>query len=183
MKVFLYTRRSFERAVRAGVFGDRKVELLGGVPHVMSTNPPHVYVVRRLAGLLVVLFQPETYTIHAAQPVSLSGGWMPNPDISVVSSPADAYLDHLPTPGEVRLVVEVSDSTYAQDRGKKLKRYARAGIPEYWIVNIPDRFVQVFTGPRGDAYDHVAVFHEGERVQGLAVDDLLPPRGGAAQDG
>jgi Uma2 family endonuclease len=175
MKTFRYSTGSFKRAVQARVFGDRKVELLGGVPHVMTTRPPHVYVVTRLPDLLAGPFPRDAYKVHSEQPVALGRGWMPYPDASVILAPADAYLDHLPTPREIRLLVEVSDTTYALDRGKKLKRYARAGIPESWIVSIPDRFVQVFTDPQGNRYGTSAVLREGEFVMGIAVEDLLPP--------
>ncbi|MBX6314146.1 MAG: Uma2 family endonuclease [Isosphaeraceae bacterium] len=179
MKVFRYTPRSFARAVEAGVFGDQKVELLGGVPHLMTTNPPHIYVVRRLAGLLAVVYPADHWTIYEEKFVKI-GSWMPQPDISVIRSPASQYLPRLAEPADIRLVVEVSDMTYALDRGKKYRRYAAAGIPEYWIVNLNDQFVQVFRDPEGSGktaqYRSSATSHEGEAIGAIAVADILPPK-------
>jgi Uma2 family endonuclease len=174
MKTYRYSPRSFERALRAGVFGDRKVELLGGVPHVVTTNPPHVFVVRRLATLLAGVFAPDLWAIYEEKFIAL-GTWRPQPDIAVVAHPAEAYLDHLAGPDEIRLIVEVSDTTYAVDRGRKYRRYARAGIPEFWIVDLPDRFVEVFTDPQGDGYRSTATHRDGDAVRGLALADMLPP--------
>src|SRR5690606_32683006 len=103
------------------------------------------------------------------------GTWRPQPNIIVLTIPTGAYLDHLAGPDEIRLIVEVSDTTYAVDRGRKYRRYACDGIPEYWIVTIPGRLVEVFTDPKGDGYQTTTTHREGDALRGLAVTDMLPP--------
>lgn len=174
MKTFRYSARSFERAVEAGVFGDKKVELIAGVPHVMTTNPPHVFAVQRLASLLRGVFPADAYTVHEEKFVAL-GGWRPQPDVAVIRLPSDAYLPRLAGPEDIELLAEVSDTSYPLDRGRKLRKYAASGIATYWIVSLGDRIVQVFTDPQGSRYRSSTTYREGESVLGIAVDDVLPP--------
>jgi Uma2 family endonuclease len=76
------------------------------------------------------------------------------------------------------LIVEVADSTLAFDRRRKLALYARNGVPEYWIVNLPDACVEVHRQPAGETYGERRVFHAGETIEvggaTIPVADLLP---------
>jgi Putative restriction endonuclease len=80
------------------------------------------------------------------------------------------------------LLIEVAETTLDQDRGKKLAAYARGGIPVYWIVNLVDRQVEVYTGPRSDGYANgvdfttglnVPVVVDGIEIGQIAVSDIL----------
>ena len=88
-----------------------------------------------------------------------------------------------PGPADVALLVEVAESSLGMDRGEKLRAYARAGIPVYWIVNLVDRQVEVYTDPVNDRYagrqdyrpgQAIPVLIDGQAVGDLAVDQLLP---------
>ena len=81
------------------------------------------------------------------------------------------------------LLVEISESTLATDRGEKLRTYAKAAIPIYWIVNLVDRQVEVYTGPGVDDYatrqdflpgQQVPLVIDGQQLGQIAVDDILP---------
>lgn len=174
MKTYRYTPRTFERAMAAGVFADRKVELLGGRLHEMTTNPPHVWAVPNLVDVMRTLYPRDAFKVQQEQFVAL-GTWRPQPDISVLDVPHTHYLDHLAGPAEIVLLAEVSDTTYRLDSGAKLRRYARAGIATCWILNLPDRFLQVCADPREGRYTRVTIFREGDVVEGIAVAGLLPP--------
>jgi Uma2 family endonuclease len=76
----------------------------------------------------------------------------PIPDLSILRWRADDYLDAHPTPEDVFLVIEVAGSSITLDREHKLPAYAKAGIPEYWIINIPAKKVEVYRNPLGDTY-------------------------------
>jgi Uma2 family endonuclease len=82
-------------------------------------------------------------------------------------------------PAEVRLIVEVSDSTWAKDRGKKFRLYAEHGIPEYWIIRLDRREAHVFTEPAESRYRHSILYGESDSIpiegSSLAVADWLPP--------
>jgi Uma2 family endonuclease len=87
-----------------------------------------------------------------------------------------------PTAADVRLLVEVSDTTLRFDRGKKLKAYARFGIPDYWILNLRERRLEVYRDPAGPEYRSVALYIEEQVVSpreapnaSIQVADLLPP--------
>ena len=75
----------------------------------------------------------------------------PEPDAAVVRGNIDDYKRRHPGPGDVALVVEVSDTTYGDDSGEFLRQYAAAGIPLYWIVNIARRRIEVYSSPSGSS--------------------------------
>jgi Uma2 family endonuclease len=111
---------------------------------------------------------------------------VPEPDIAVAVGPEDLYDDAHPTFADMRLTVEVADSSLVEDRTMKLRIYARHRIPEYWIVNLVDRRVEVYTRPRAGrvpAYrvrtdygpgEKVPVVLGGDTLGGISVDDILP---------
>jgi Uma2 family endonuclease len=107
----------------------------------------------------------------------------PEPDIAVIRGSDADYRHRIPTSADVTLIVEVSDSTLSQDRGNKLVAYATARIPVYWIVNLVDRQVEVYTGAATGAYQSCTVFKPGQSVPvmidgqprvSIAVDDIVP---------
>lgn len=178
--IFRYTPRSFQHALDAGVFGEQKVELVGGVPYIMTQNPPHVFVVRRVAGLLRDILPRDRWTIDVESPIELVDS-LPVPDAAVLRHPDAQYLGRLARPEDLRLLVEVADTTWTRDRGPKWRRYAGAGIPEYWIVRLDRRTVHVYTDPdmSTSEYRRSVRYHAGDAVpfEGaqLAVTDMLPP--------
>src|SRR5262249_30190275 len=111
----------------------------------------------------------------------------PEPDFAVVRGDESAYLARHPGPADIGLVIEVSDSTLDGDRADKGRIYARAGIASYWIVNLIDRQVEVYTAPSGPTAnpafgqrvdyrvgDSVALVLDGASVAQVAVQELLP---------
>ena len=111
----------------------------------MSRNPPHDSTLDRLEDLIRALL-PAGWRLRGQKGVALATG-QPEPDVAVVLGPAARYDDHHPGPGEIALVAEVSETTLPVDRGPKMRAYSRAGIPVYWIVNLVDRQVEVYTDP------------------------------------
>jgi Uma2 family endonuclease len=107
----------------------------------------------------------------------------PEPDLVVVVGTEDDYPKSHPKAADARLVVEVSDTTLRFDRNRKRPAYSRAGIPEYWIINLPKRCLEVYRDPSGSRYLTATVHAITEIVAPLAapdaqlrVVDLLPPR-------
>ncbi|MCA1684596.1 MAG: Uma2 family endonuclease [Planctomycetia bacterium] len=103
------------------------------------------------------------------------------PLLDSVPHPDLAWLHHedhsarRPTPEDVLLVVEVSDSSLPKDRGLKARLYAEAGVADYWIVNINDRCVEVRRDPQDSSYRSVEVFTAGQDVRPLAFPDVALP--------
>src|SRR5262249_5979356 len=121
--------RQFRCMLAAGVFDDQKVELVGGRIFAMTDQPPHVFAVRRLHKALDALLLPEHWTIGEEKPLLIGRHWAPKPDIAVLRGPDTSYATRLPRPDDVALLIEVADTTYSRDRGRKWRRYAAAGIP------------------------------------------------------
>jgi len=128
---------------------------------------------------------PAGWHIRIEKPVRIPAREsMPEPDVSVARGVPDDYLDLDPGPSDVALVVEVADSSLEADRQLAVT-YGAAGIPVYWIVNIPDRQLEVYAGPVAGAYppptilgesDTVELVIGGQVVGRIAVADLLPKR-------
>ena len=145
--IFRLSVDQYHELMRAGVLMDGDpVELLEGVlVRKMTLYPPHTGTVLSLRRRIEPEL-PSGYRYRAEQPVVLGDG-EPEPDgVIALGTPADDFVFHPPA-ADVRLVIEVADATLARDRTIKLRSYARAGIPAYWIVNLIDRQVEVYTDP------------------------------------
>jgi Uma2 family endonuclease len=96
----------------------------------------------------------------------------PQPDIALLKPRPDFYRDAHPRPSDVLLLVEVADTTVGYDRLRKLPLYARAGIDEYWIVNLPDAVIEVYRVPSGEGYRETLEFRSGDSVAPEAFPDV-----------
>jgi Uma2 family endonuclease len=123
------------------------------------------------------------FRVLPERPIRLSDLTELQPDVLVVRGDRKTFETRYPEPSDVALLVEVSDATLTYDRGRKLAIYARAGIAEYWIVNLIDRRLEVHRDPAGDVgYRTTLLILPGQQIDPLfapgkpvAVDDLLPP--------
>jgi Uma2 family endonuclease len=150
--VGLLTVEQYHHMIRAGVFenGD-KIELLEGVLVPKRTKyAAHRFATQILKCLLDPMIQGRNFFVDIQEPVTTQDS-EPEPDVVIVSGSRRDYLrqDRHPSPAETAIVIEVADSSIEVDRGVKKRIYARAGIREYWIVNIPERCVEVYTDPTG----------------------------------
>ena len=119
--VYRFTVSKFNRLAATGVFDDDRVELLGGVPTMMTTCPPHDYAVTRFGDFLEDCLSRERWTVREEKPIRLGRFWQPLPDIVVVRGAAKDFSTRTPEVLDIALLVEVSDTTYAKDAGKKLR--------------------------------------------------------------
>src|ERR1700722_7311439 len=160
-----WTRDEFYRLADLGLFRGQRAELIDGVIMVLSPqNWPHAITVDRAAKLLDRLLAPA-FWVRSQLPLSFGPMTEPEPDVSVVTGGPKDYQDH---PTFAVLIVEVSDSTLAYDRGPKASLYARAGIADYWIVNLVDRKLEVRRTPVADA---TQVYGHGY----ASLTELIPP--------
>ena len=170
-----FTVDEYVRMAEMGIIGpDEKVELIDGeIVTVPPMGDAHALSMRRGMHLLIVKFDGRA-VISAQLPIGLGKRSMPEPDFCVLHWDPRFYADRQTTPADVYAIVEVSDSRLAFDRGKKLGVYARAGIPDYWIVNIPDDVIEVYRGPHDLGYAPARTVRRGERIALLAFpDDLI----------
>jgi len=136
----------YERIGRAGILTeDDSVELLEGlIVEKMTKNPRHDSMIDLLAQMLTRLLPPGWFP--RAQNVLLTADSAPEPDLVVTHGDPQDYWNHHPTAGDVALVIEVAESSLLRDRRKR-RIYARAGIAQYWIVNLVDNQIELFREP------------------------------------
>ncbi|HEY2589250.1 MAG TPA: Uma2 family endonuclease [Tepidisphaeraceae bacterium] len=167
--LFPLTVDQYHDLIRAGTLSEADpVELLEGILlYKMPKNPPHAAITTAIRDAIALLLPPQ-YHARSEQPVTLPDG-EPEPDAAVVRGRAKDYMSRHPGPDEVPLIIEVADSSLDRDRGIKLRSYARAGIREYWIVNLIENQVEVYTDPDpvasgGPTYRGKAVYVQGNSV-------------------
>lgn len=182
-----FTLDEYHRMIGAGVFvKNDQFELLDGwIIAKMPHNPPHDLAVSLgLRQLTSCLPSPWFCRVQSAVTLTTSE---PEPDLAVVLGPERRFAASHPTPSDIALLIEVADSSLADDRREKGALYAQANIAEYWIVNLVDRRVEVYTNPTGpvadpeyrqrrdfDANTSVPLTIHGQIVATIAAADLLP---------
>lgn len=177
----------YQRMIETGILTlDDKVELLENyVVLKMPRNPPHDGTVQLVDESLLPLV-PKGWRLRVQLTLVLPDS-QPEPDFSIVRGDARSYLTRHPGPADVGLVVEVADSSLLRDQRDKTRIYARGGVPCYWIVNLVDRRIEVYTQPSGPtavpAYasfqlyqpgDAVPLVLDGNTVCSVPADQLLP---------
>jgi Uma2 family endonuclease len=163
-----FTRVDFDKMIGAGIIGeDEHVELIGGAIVQMSPEgPSHAATIDVCADLLRRAFG-ESFTVRVQDPLVIDPDAEPEPDLVVVPGrPLDYFNEH---PRTAALVVEVAGSSLVYDRRVKASLYARASIPEYWIVNLVDRVVEVHRAPSGSGYEDVSMLRAPDAIRPLAA--------------
>jgi Uma2 family endonuclease len=150
------TVADYHRLGEAGILGeDDRVELLEGQLVDMSPiGPRHALAVDALNELLVFAVAGRAH-VRVQNPVTLDNGSEPQPDLTVVRRPWSGYPRAHPGPADVLLLIEVADSSLELDLGAKRAIYARAGIAEFWVVDLTTDTVLVHRDPDGDGYRSV----------------------------
>ncbi len=176
-----WTRDECRQLMELGILEEARFELIGGdiVPK-MTQHERHIYTCKQVQKALEAIF--GTDYVRLAAPIAIGEYEEPEPDAAVMQRPLIDYLRlGTPLPEEVRLVVEVSDRTLRQDLGAKKTQYGRAGIAEYWVININARTLHVFRGPTESGYAQETILSPEDAVSPLAapkavvaVADLLP---------
>ena len=169
----LFTVDDFAHMGEAGILAeDDRVELIDGeIREMTPIGPAHAAIVDRLAELLLGhLAGKANVRIH--NPIRLGRYTEPQPDLVVARRRTDYYAGRHPEAGDVRLVIEVADSSLPYDRVEKAPRYAGAGIPEAWLVDVPGETVTVYTGPDPGGYASQRLLRRGEVVASAAVAEL-----------
>jgi Uma2 family endonuclease len=157
------TVKEYDLMYEAGIFQpDERIELING---------PHIAYVAILTELLIEKFARRA-TIFTQLPIVLNSDSEPEPDISVLKWKKDRYFSGKPTACDVHALIEVADVSLAYDREVKLPLYARASIPEVWILKVQDRQLEVYRHPKDDRYTEKQLLQPSDTLALLAFPDV-----------
>lgn len=150
----------YHRIVETGILSERRVELLAGkIIEMPPEGPLHRKMTDSIAEYLRKKLQDRA-KIYESHPITLFDS-EPESDIAVVKLPVSLYDYRHPSAAEIYLLIEISDSTLEKDLEEKRIVYAKAGILEYWIVDLKARQLITFRQPSGDNYQIKQTYSQG----------------------
>ena len=181
--LFRMTLERYEKMVASGAFTEHdRVHLINGfLVKKMTQGDPHC-VADDLCRVALTHVLPPGWFVRSNKPVRLPPNSKPEPDHVVARGAIRDYVSRSPGPADVALIVEVALSSLAEDR-MQADLFAAAGIPVYWIVNLVDAQIEVYSSPSSAGYSSridflagqsVPVVIDGVQVGLIAVDDVLP---------
>lgn len=156
----------YHAMIEAGILNeDDTVELLNGkIVDISPIGRFHAVCVSNLAEFFIPKLS-RLYRCRQEQPITILTGSEPEPDFVVATRHPHLYLDHHPYPEDIHLLIEVADQTLKRDQEAKLAIYARAGIQEYWILNLVERQLEIYTQPDNT----LSIYKEGQTLQESAM--------------
>lgn len=186
--IYRLTVEQYHEMIRQGILGeDEPIEFLEGwLVRKMTKNPPHTTSVGLTADALGALRRGQEWYLNTEGPVTTDDS-EPEPDVAVIRGKRRDHAQRNARPKDTLMAVEVAESSLHRDRTIKKRIFARARIPVYWIVNLVDRCVEVYTDPTGPAAEpdyrqrqvygeaeEIPVILDGQEIGRIAVRDLLP---------
>lgn len=173
-KSVMWTREDCKRLENSGFLPDRWELVRGEIISKMGTNLPHAMMAQCMADWLTAVFLSGRILPPCSIDVAPEDNPTsePEPDITVLKRAA-RELGRNPGPGDIELIVEVSDSTLAHDLGPKAWLYARAGVPEYWVIDVKGQRLHVHRDPGYAGYASTRVFEADGEVSPLARPDAV----------
>ena len=171
-----WTVEEYYKMAELDLFGDKRVELLEGeIIEMSAMGRPHVNTVRLAAHLLETALG-DGWFVQLQAPIRFHKRSEPEPDLAVIAGRWQDYDTEHPT--TAALIIEVSDSTLYQDRKYKGSLYAKEGVADYWIINLPKRQIEVYRhpikdqeAPYGFSYGNSMVLKPGETIAPLINPD------------
>jgi Uma2 family endonuclease len=166
-----FTADEFERMVALGIFReDERLELIGGeIVEMAPIGHRHGACLAQLTKRLV-LGAGDRALVWIRGPARLGVDSVPEPNLALLRP--RSYRTRTPEPGDVLLVIEVSESSLRYDRTTKLRLYAGSGVPEYWVVSVEGEWIDVHRSPEADGYRERRRVSRGQIVAPIAFPDL-----------
>lgn len=171
---FRLSRDRYHQMIESGIFGeDERIELIeGGLVTMSPIGAEHSGIVDQLSEILVDQLARRA-VVKVQGPIQLDDHSEPEPDVVLSKPRRDYYKRSLPQPADVLLVIEVADSSLAYDRTVKMPLYAQAGIAEAWIVNLIDRWIEVYRDPSPAGYTTMLKILPGRAIAPQAFADVI----------
>jgi Uma2 family endonuclease len=144
----------YYKMAEAGILTDpRHVELIDGeIIDMAAIGSPHAAVTNRLGRLFARALRDEAALVNVQSPLRLDRYNEPQPDVMLLRSRDDDYRGSHPSAADVLLLVEVSETSLAYDRGIKLALYAKFEVPEVWIIDLSGSAIEIYREPKDGAY-------------------------------
>jgi Uma2 family endonuclease len=179
-----FTVDEFVRLVEADAFGTTRVELLNGRIYFMTQREAHMLAISKGGRALEKIRRSSDWVVSQGT-LRLDRFSAPDPDLMLLPVPEGTASHLWPLPV---LLIEISDTTYRKDSGIKLRKYAHAGIADFWIENLREKRIEVYRNPQNPTgklkdcrFESVTFYRCGETIAllerrdvSLAVEDLLP---------
>ena len=181
-----FTRSEVDQMLDSGIFAGQRFELIDGeLIDKMGQNPPHANAIRLCMAHLIRIFGVDLVQVQL--PIEAGAAdreWsVPEPDLAVLAEPNPDFSHRHPKGQELSLLIEVADTTVRHDATTKRDLYARAGVPEYWVLDLNARRLIVHRGLEADKgqYSSIQSFKEDEAFaidshpgQSVSISSLLP---------
>jgi Uma2 family endonuclease len=173
LKYRLWTVEEFLRLAQEGRFGpDERVELIEGEISPMTPIGDNHAGFTNKANKVFSKFLDDKAIVSVQNPIQISNYSRPQPDIAILKYREDCYVGISPKAEDVLLLLEISDSTLRMDRRVKLPLYAKAGIPEYWILNLEDNVLEVYRYPQAGKYVETILLKASDTIALLAFPEI-----------
>ena len=166
-----FTVEQYHQMATAGILSDTdRVELINGdIIDMSPINSEHAGMVNRLLRVLTKrLLDKAIMTVQ--NPIHLDRSSEPEPDLTIVNKSEDDYISAHPRPKDVFVVIEVADTSLDKDREVKAPLYAKHGIPEYWIINLQDRQIELFRQPSNGQYGQTLIFSAKGKIESKVLE-------------
>ena len=181
VKPHLITVAEYDRMIEHGIYTENdRIELLNGeIIEIMPKGPKHVYFNEKIADFLKEKLGRNA-DVRSQNPITLDNFSEPEPDIVLAKPPRENYLESHPTPADILLVMEISDTTLIYDRESKARAYSRNGIKQYLLLNLQNETLEDFREPSEDGYQFKRTLRKGDHFNLVAfpeveikIDDLF----------
>ena len=165
----------YYRMAEVGILTEKdRVELIyGEIIEMSPIGNKHASVVDRLNKTLNTIIG-ETGIVRVQGPVRINDLNEPEPDLTLLKPKEDYYASAHPSAEDVLVIVEVSDTTYQYDREIKQPLYASAEIPQFWLVNVEKKEIEVYTSPAKGAYKKMEIFYPEDTLSLRFCDKVVP---------
>lgn len=173
---YSFTLADYHKLIESGhLTREDRLELIRGELIIMPPiGPEHSFHTTRITNLLPLRLPPGLL-LRMNEPISIPHHSEPQPDAAVVRSRTDGYRTGHPLPEDVLLIIEVADSSARFDTQVKAKLYGVAGIPEYWVIDVPQACLRVFIDPTSRGYKTTQVFEREDTVKCRSIPELVLP--------
>ncbi len=173
VKPRLITTSEYDRMIEAGIYTENdRIELLNGeIVEIMPKGTKHTSANSKIVRFFIKLFD-ERVIVRGQDPIRLDNFSEPEPDVVLAKWDEKEYAENHPTPADILLVMEISDTTLAYDRDDKAQAYSRNGIQQYLLLNLKDETLEDYREPNADGYGAKRTFRSGDVFNLVAFPEI-----------